>query len=219
MSTISATYEGDATFTDIFTPVPAKSEWGMDTLTRVMCGSVGNLVAFMGALAQAQTYSFNSHTFYLQSWSCDNDNVWPKVTLLYKGLIGGIPSAKVSGKMTSLSASLSCSDPDADTITATRNFSYFAREATYLYIASGRPTGPSNTTLDTAVTPVIWKSSIVAQSKTNGQVTYNGGDAPTGIVTALTPAYYLQSLMECVPVIGTIYFECTDTVQQMATSD
>ena len=121
MSTTSAvttiTYTGDYAFEDEFEPVPGKSEWGMDTLTRVMAGGQPNLVAFMEGLSQGQSYTFNGNVYYLQTWQPDGGQVYPRVTMNYLGLVGGIPAPKASGGMIEQTISLSASE----TVTPSRS--------------------------------------------------------------------------------------------------
>lgn len=83
---------GRTGFEDVTIPVPGKSEFGMDTLTRRMTGYIGGLEAFIQGLAQGATFPFGGTLFYLQSWQPDDSTPVASVTLNYKGLKpGGTP--------------------------------------------------------------------------------------------------------------------------------
>lgn len=91
---------GDTTFRDSTIPVPGKSEFGMDTLTRRMVGYVGedgeNLQAFIESLNQGDTHNFGGVLFYLQTWTPDDGTPVATVTLNYKGLKpGGTPEPDI----------------------------------------------------------------------------------------------------------------------------
>lgn len=90
------------------TPIATKSDWGIDTLTAEFSGALPGLVAFVAALEQGQTTTYNGQTFYLQSWSDDKDTTYPTVTLTYKGLFAGIPLPLVSGQTIVQSGTISC---------------------------------------------------------------------------------------------------------------
>lgn len=77
---------GRTGFEDSTIPVPGKSEFGMDTLTRKMVGVVSGLEAYVASLNQGATYVFNGVVFYLQSWMSDDATPIASVTLSYKGL-------------------------------------------------------------------------------------------------------------------------------------
>ena len=215
-------FEGDGSFDDRYEPVSGKSEWGMDTLTRGMSGAQTGLVTFIQGLAQGQTYSWNGNTYYLQSWEPDNDPVFPTVTLFYKGLNDGIPDPFVSGRemeqtssaTTNAPVSITFFDYESQTdvtreVMGTRTTRYRTREATYRYIKSGRPTAPTYTTLDTAMTPIVLQSVIT----TDAGVSF-ASNAPAALATALTPSVYTETATNCVPVFGTPFFECEDNVMQ-----
>jgi hypothetical protein len=185
------------------TPIASKSEWGIDTLTVEMWGAQPGLVAYVAALAQGQTYTYNSQTWYLQSWSDDKDTVYPTVTLVYKGLFGGIPTPFVNGQSIVQTGTISCTWPDE----ASRTFSYYTRQTTTRYIATSRPVLPTYTTPDIPFTPVIYKSEI---RNANGSLYL--GNAPAALVTALTPgAASPSTTMTCNEVVaGSPLFECED---------
>lgn len=103
---------GRTTFEDSTIPVPGKSEFGMDTLTRKMKGFVGtggvNLIAFIASLSQGQVFSFGFIPFYLQTWQSDDDTPIATVTLNYKGLkTGGTPLPIVESEIVSASGAKS----------------------------------------------------------------------------------------------------------------
>ena len=200
----TVTYTGDATFDDVHEPVSGKIEWGMDTLTRTMSGKQPLVATFVAGLSQGAAYSFGSNTYYLQTWESDNNPVYPRITLHYKGLVGGIPTPKASGQQITQSVSVTCSSPQA----ASRDITYVTRQSTTLYIASGRPTG-STYMLDITFTAtnIYTLSSVI---RTEDGAIYHGS-APAALVVALTPDTATQSFMQCTPVVGTPYFECSDT--------
>lgn len=103
---------GRTTFEDATIPVPGKSEFGMDTLTRKMTGYVGtngaNLITFVQGLAQGQVFSFGGIPFYLQTWQPDDSTPVATVMLNYKGLkTGGTPQPIVDPEIVSASGSKS----------------------------------------------------------------------------------------------------------------
>jgi len=185
------------------TPIAAKADWGIDTLTVEMWGAQPGLVAYVAGLAQGTTYTYNSQTWYLQSWSDDKDTVYPTVTLTYKGLFSGIPSPLVTGQTIVQSGTISCTSPSS----ASRTFSYYTRQTTTRYISTSRPTVPTYTTTDIPYTPFIYKSEIREE---NG--TIYPGSAPAPLVAALTPgAATPQTTMSCTEIIaGTALFECEE---------
>lgn len=222
MSVPLITYNGDQSFADKYEPVSGKSEWGMDTLTRGMTGAQPGLVLFMQSLAQGQPFVFNFNTYSLQSWECDNNQVFPTVTLVYKGLYSGIPQPFVSGRTVEQASSQTTASPISTTyfdfasqasvtkdLMGTRNTRYLTREATYRYIHNGRPTGPTYNALDVAYPPEAIESIITTDAGASWT-----SNAPTALATALAPATYNVATMSCDPVFGTPFFECTDSVMQ-----
>ena len=207
------TYTGDSTFQDEHEPVPGKTEWGMDTLTRTMAGGQPKLVAFVQGLSQGSSYTFNGNVYYLQTWEPDNGQVFPRVTLNYKGLTGGIPTPKASGVMIEQTISITASSVGTYK-TATRNIRYVTRKSTTLYIATTRPTlytyGLDITF--TADNIIILESVITATDNDGNNYVFSGANAPANLVTALTPAAVAQGFPECAPVVGSPFFECVDNV-------
>ena len=225
---MSVQYHGDVTFQDMFLPVPYKTEWGMDGLLRVQKGAQSLLTAFVAGLSQGATYTFNSGTYYLQSFEPNDDPVFPEVTMHYKGLHGGIPPPKSSGatieQNITVAASASDDDTDAgsalgtingvDVQTAERQIRYFTRRAETLYITTSRPTSASYG-IDADV-DIYVDSSVIRATDINGKnYVFSGTNAPAAIVTALTPATTVQSFMQCNPVVGSPYFECRDVATKL----
>jgi hypothetical protein len=121
------------------TPIASKSDWGFDTLTADYWGAAPGLVAFVAALAQGQTYTYNGNTFYLKNWSDDKDQVYPTVTLTYIGLFDGLPDPLVSVSELTQSGTISTTSPEE----ATRTFTYRTFQTVTRYISSGEPTSAS----------------------------------------------------------------------------
>lgn len=216
------TYNGDGSFQDKYEPVPGKSEWGMDTLKRGMQGSQPNLKLFVAGLSQGQVFVFNFNTYYLQTWECDDEQVFPTVTILYKGLVAGIPAPFVTGRTVEQSSSATTNTAISTTyfdftsqssvtknLVGTRNTRYLTREATWKYITVGRPSSPTYNTLDVAYTPEVIESIIT----TDGGVSWNS-NAPSGLATALAPSINVVSTTNTSPVVGSPYFENEDNVIQ-----
>jgi hypothetical protein len=61
------------------------------------------------------------------------------------------------------------------------------------------------------MTPLVITSIITTD---NGGPTYSS-NAPVGLVSALTPAGSNESRTSAVPIWGSPYFECTDTVDYL----
>jgi len=198
-------------FDDTTTPVATKAVWGMDTLTRKVQGAQPEEVAYINGLAQGDVTNFNGQQWYLQNWDSDHDPIYPTITLNYLGLNDGIPAPFTSGTTVVQTGTISCTTPSK----ASRTFSYYTRQSTYKYIKASRPTVPTYTTLDIAYTPTIFKSEI-----RNEDGTVYLGNAPAGLVTALTPVgVVLTTTMTATPIFGTPYFECEDNVVSLLPSN
>jgi len=198
-------------FADTTTPVATKAVWGMDTLVRKVQGAQPEEVAYINALAQGDVTNFNGQLWYLQNWDSDHDPIYPTITLNYLGLNDDIPAPFTSGTTVVQTGTISCTTPSK----ASRTFSYYTRQSTYKYINASRPTTPTYTTLDIAYTPTIFKSEI-----RNEDGTVYLGNAPAGLVTALTPVgVVLTATMTATPVFGTPYFECEDNVVSLLPSN
>lgn len=200
---------GTGDFVDQHEPAPGKSEWGMDTLARTVKGCQSNLAAFIGTLGQGAIYSFGGNDYYLQTWEPDKNAVFPSVSLNYKGLTGGIPPEKASGGQVEQCITLAANDIGIYR-TATRDIRYVTRRSCTQYISDGRPTGATYG-LDISSAIEIRSSVIRAEDADGNSYVFSGADAPSDLVTALTAATDVFSYMECSPVVGTPYFECTDT--------
>lgn len=94
---------GNVAFQDACIPVPGKTEWGTDTLTRRMVGAASGLAAYIRTLAQGQTYIFGTlaPVFFLQTWQSDDQTPVATVTLNYKGLVNGTPPPDVQTQVVS----------------------------------------------------------------------------------------------------------------------
>ena len=198
-------------FADITTPTAVKSPWGIDSLTRKVQGAQPEEVAYINALAQGDITNFNGQQWYLQSWDSDHDPIYPTITLNYLGLNDGIPAPFVSGATVTQTGTISCTTPSK----ASRTFSYYTRQSTYKYITNFRPTTATYTTLDIAFTPSIFKSEI-----RNEDGTVYLGNAPAGLVSALTPSgVNLIATLTATPIFGTPYFDCQDNVVSLLPSN
>lgn len=202
------------TFEDKFQPVATKNEWGVDTLTREQWGAQPELVTFINGLAQGDTYTFNGGTWYLQTWSCDNDNVYPTVTMNYMGLNDGIPDPKIIDREIDGQGTISCTSPSE----ASRTFSYHSSQTTYRYIVATEPTGPTYTACNINIDPSanIFKSTVF-----NADGTQYLGTVPAPLLTALTPVSYdaIATLVSCESIIGTPWFMCEDQVTNIPPSN
>jgi hypothetical protein len=107
---------GNAVFDDVSAPAPGKSEFGMDTLTRKMVGARSLLAGFVSGLNQGDIFNFNGVNFYLQTWQPDESTPFATVTLLYKGLLAGLPETDIQTvfvrALGSVSADFSLENPD-----------------------------------------------------------------------------------------------------------
>lgn len=222
-------YTGTTAFNDACAPANGKSEWGMDTLTREMAGARPLLAAYIASLAQGATYSYNGVTYYLQTWEPDKHPVWATVILNYKGLSAGIPSPVVVNDIQQSSGQLSADfhtqndgkginyGVAADgtqlyAIGAICEFSYYAGITIYRYIASSSPSGSSHSSLG-----FTWSAPVIRSRITTSDGSVFGGNAPSGLVTALSIAAAAETVaiaFNSQPVFGTPYFECQDVVRK-----
>ena len=104
---MSLTLIGDCTFAESCPPAPGKNDWGVDTLVRKLTGAQSLRAAFEATLGQGQTYSYNSVTYYLQTWQWDDRVAISTVTLNYKGLRNGTPNPVVINEIVGASGSTS----------------------------------------------------------------------------------------------------------------
>lgn len=206
---------------DVELPRPGKNEWGIDTLERTLSGPAPTVIDFVDTLRQGQSSSFNGQQFYLQTWNQDNEVIFPRVILNYKGVLNGIPDPFVSGQQTEQTVTLSGSksvtsgSPPVTVVTGyTRDIRYITRQTEYRYIADTRPTAPIYTTIDVDQAAIILASIVRSD---NGK-TYPG-NVPSDILSLLSWIGYNDvSMMQCAPVFGTPYFECIDTVLRLIPS-
>lgn len=202
---MAITYKGNVTFDDAMEPRAGKSDWGMDTLTRRMKGASTLLAAYLATLVQGDTYAYNSHTYYLQTWEPDDDSVFATVTLSYKGLNAGIPAASAVDETTIQTTSISTDSPEK----ATRDIEFYSPQTTWRYINSGRPAFASYGSIANGRTASIIRSVI-----TDKDGKRYPGNAPAGLVSALfVSASNRVTGPHCEPIYGTPYFECQDVVQ------
>lgn len=194
------------------TPIASKSDWGLDTLTADYWGAAPGLVAFVAALAQGQTTTYNGNTFYLKNWSDDKDQVYPTVSLTSIGLFSGIPTELVSVSEITQSGTISTTTPEE----ATRTFTYRTFQTVTRYITTTAPTSATYTTPAVAVDPVIFKSEI----RTASGALYLGS-VPAGLLTALTPSGTdIQTTMSySQPVAGVSLYECEDVCTALLPSN
>jgi hypothetical protein len=188
-------------FTEQALPSLSKSEFGIDTLTRKFKGPATKLVSYLAGLRQGSQPSGYSG-FYLQTWSVDDNAIFPCVTLLYKGLIGAIPNPIISDSITIQTVTISTASPSQ----ASREIQFYANETKYKYITNARPAGYKYKDVSIGTDPIVINSNI----KTADGKAYFGA-APAALVTALTPAIVsMNTSHSAEPVYGTPFFECED---------
>lgn len=90
---------GRCGFEDANTPVPGKSDWGMDAISRKLTGHISLLSDFIATLEQGQVYLWNGTPFYLQTWNPDESAPIASVTLNYVGLIRGTPPPEIRNEV------------------------------------------------------------------------------------------------------------------------
>lgn len=223
MATIAygrARYWGSTSFEDICVPTQGKSEYGIDTVTRKMKGAAYLVTQFLASLQQGQAFNFRSVSatditqvfggggtgiVYLQTWQSDDDPVYPTVSLNYKGLLAGSPpKPQGTSELTLQSCTVSCASPT----NASRDITYYSPQTSWKYISNGRVTTQQNQEV-TGNSPEIFSSVI-----RNADGTVYFGNAPVGLVTALTPAVVFGKLMnlQCTPVWGTPFYEVDEVV-------
>lgn len=193
-------FQGNVRFEEQGEPVPGKSEWGVDTLTRKFRGAAFLLAAYIATLRQGA--AFNG--FYLQTWGADDDPTFPVVTLNYKGLLNGIPDPHPVNDTVELSGSVSTDTPEK----ASRDFSYTADQTSWKYISVGR-TGSRFSEVQGG-DPIIRQSII-----TDKDGKRYPGNAPVGLVTALTVGVGNELVSHREErIIGTPWYENEDVVQR-----
>lgn len=199
---------------------PSKDEWGMDTLTQQIRGSIP---AFLGVTpVQGNTYTYGAATFYLQTWQPIDHPVFPGYSLIYKGLIGGdlpdplISSQRVEMLSTVTADGLSISYGGGTIISGAKEVKYETDQTVYRYITSSEPSAPTYTA---SIGPgIIIKDSRITASWEDADgnistITFTG-NAPAGLVTALTATPSdVVSGPNWETVVGSPYYECVDVVR------
>lgn len=199
------TYIGETDFVDQSTRAPNKNEYGMDVLIRRMKGAAPRLVEFVGGLRQGQTHAVGGATFYLQSWSVDENPIYPTVTMVYKGLIAGIPDPIGEDSYGLRTASMSTDSPEK----ASRDIQYYAFQTTWRYVRNYRPISAQIGNTSAMISPRIIYSVI-----TDKDGKRYPGNAPIGLVGALTPPSGNRLVsMNVTPVVGSPFFECEETIE------
>jgi len=112
-------YVGEKQFTEQCEPIPAKNEFGIDTLQRKMRGATDNLEAYLAGLAQGNKAPSPWGALYLQTWETDgNPKGYTEVTLHYKGLLSGkIPDPKISFSNATKSTTITAKNSNDDDVT------------------------------------------------------------------------------------------------------
>lgn len=236
----SITYTGNAAFDDLYIPTPTKNEYGIDVIERKLGGAATNsagsvgIVAYLGGLAQGQTYSYSGNNWYLQTYGDDKNPIFPTVSQIYKGLVAGIPDPFVSGESVERTMSKSTASSVSVTywdsvnqievtanITGTLTMQYITRRTTWKYIYKSNsvqpgttltyipPSSPKYTNLDVNISINVILSTTVA---TGGLPLSWGSDVPLALAAALSPVPYLAATTSATPIWGTPYFEVTDVV-------
>ena len=215
-------YLGNAAYDDLVKPVVGKTDWGVDTLVRILAGRRDQFQTFIGTLAQGQAAPAPYAAFKLQTWEPDDsDPIWGKVTLNYKGLVGGeLPPTEAYNEIIETSGSSSAQfDPPYDyggdffAVSAVMDFTYYAGQTTWRYVSTTSPSGPSHTLLGLGFI-YQYKKIRYTVSNEDGSTTYFGNSAPVGIVSACTPTLAVGAVgFRSSPVLGTNFFECEDVVR------
>jgi len=243
----NAIYVGQTNFDDVCQPVYSKSEYGIDIITRKMRGAASRLLAFVSSLQQGQPMVSIGHidistgqnfpgfgntnglaSFALQTWTTDDDPVYPTVTLNFKGLLSGVlPKPLACNSQTLQTSSLSCNINTSATVIiggqsftlsghATRTIQYYANQTDWKYVTNQRISAGTQTELS-GIDPIIRQSSI---RDDNLGIVFSQENAPAAYVTALFPAIVIQQMaFNCDPVPGTPYFEISETQARLFASN
>lgn len=212
-------YCGSTDFEEVGQPQRNMADYGISTMTRKFRGAAPLLNAFMATLVQGTQFDISAgslfQTFgqfftgagamYLQTWTSDDDPVYPTVTLVYKGLLTGTQIALGSNERAFQSITVGCTSPQK----ATRDITYYSPQTNWKYITNTRVTMQRQKEV-TGQDPEIFTSKITLADGT----VYGDEDAPAGLVTALTPATVYGKLinLQSEPVFGTPFFENTEIV-------
>jgi len=196
-------YIGNCEFEDRCEPIPSKNEWGTDVLTRRVQGRADKLRQYLNALRQGDTFS-EYQGFYLQTWSPDENPVFPTVTLVYKGLLNGIPNPRNSSSKSERSG----------TVTATQG----GEERTYdfLYITSNVTERKiTNSESAPAFTASVPAPSITQSAYTVTSSGTRRGGSPPGSSISIRASLVGQNKE---PIFGTPYWEWETTYAGIITS-
>lgn len=216
------TYIGNADYDDIAVPVPGKSPWGIDTLTRNVAGRRDQLSDYVDSLSQGDAAPSPYDGFKLQTWDPnDRDPAWGKVTLQYKGLINDtIPDPVIENDIIEVAGTSShyFSTPYdwggvEDAVSAVMDYTYYAGQTVYRYITDGQNNLPTFVSLGFTFTFLVKRVRIVVTGDEGGTVIF-GNTAPAGIASAVAPALVTSAIgYHTSPVFGTTLFECEDIVR------
>jgi hypothetical protein len=206
---MAVVYKGRVGFEDTCQPAPSKSEFGMDTVTRVLKGSALLLQDFIKTI-RTKTQCPGYEGCQLQNYSTDQNPVFPSISLFYKGLIdGNLPDAIGYDEYVVQTMTITTDSPQK----ASREIQFEALATRWLYITRERPIGGSMTRTSYQFEPQIREQKIILE---DGTLIYGNADA--GLVTALTPPVENRRLNFIAnPVPGTIYFECEEVICRMFT--
>jgi len=249
----NAVYIGQTNFDDVCQPIYSKSEYGIDVITRKMRGAAPNLLSFLNSLQQGQPMtqlgtidlgnvfggfgrSSGLSSFALQTWTSDDDPVYPTVTLSYKGLLNGVLPKPIASNSESLqSTTITCAITTTDTVesggktltlsgNATRSIQYIANQTEWKYVSNQRVDGGTQTEI-TGRSPIVLYSVIRDENASDADgnkfpLVFTGQNAPGIYVVALTPAEIIQqTAFECQIVPGTPYFEISESQTRMYASN
>lgn len=217
-------YRGNTEFEDVRIPVVGKNEFGVDTLERVMQGGAPKLDAFLDKLKQGDTYK---DKWYLQTWTHDGACIFPTVTLQYKGLASGtLPAPTYKNDTGCKTVTNSCSitseavaeiikgspmeGEEVANVTAQKTVVFYSPQTVYRYVTDKLPSGPSYDKIAFNAQIIVKQSRIVARWA-DKEATF-AGNAPAELVSALASGIQMVVVHSSEPIIGSPYFECTDTV-------
>lgn len=211
-------YIGSTEFREVGQPQRNMAEYGISTLTRKFRGAAPLLNAFMSKLTQGTEFSIDPgdlfQTFlnffsgagamYLQTWTSDDDPVYPTVSLVYKGLLTGTQKPLGATERCLQSITVGCTTPQV----ATREITYYSPQTNWKYITNTQIISQQQKELS-GNQPEIFTSKITLSDGT----VFNG-NAPADLVSALTPAIVYNKLinLQSEPVFGTPFFENTEIV-------
>lgn len=218
-------YVGSSIFTDVENPAPSKNDWGIDIIHRRMRGPSTVLADYIATLSQGQTYG----GFYLQTWEPEDRPPYAYVVLIYKGLRSGIPAPASFNSIVQQTGSTSADFSSQNgglgyqygvesisgaivplyALSAVREFAYYAPQTVWRYIYNGTPSGAVYGSMGFSASPSVIRSRITTDDGHSF-----GGNAPTGLVSALAASPFISIIAHASsPIYGTPYRECEDVVQ------